>query len=87
MVFDKAPERIMLVSSSPVPALKELGVLDRAIARAGAYPDEYYDADTRAAIAAVPSLGEELDDVGHLQISQDTIIAQDPDLLFGLPDG
>lgn len=85
--FDAPPERIALLESAPVTILHGLGVLDRAVLRAGAFPEEYYDAETNAAIAGIESLGEDLDESGHLQISQEAIIAQQPDLVLGLPDG
>lgn len=87
VTFDAPPERVALLESAPVTILHGLGVLDRAVLRAGAFPDEYYDAETNAAIAGIESLGEDLDESGHLQISQEVIIAQQPDLVMGLPDG
>src|SRR5690349_14709255 len=64
VTFDAAPERVALLESAPVTILHGLGVLDRAVLRAGAFPDEYYDAETNAAIAGVESLGEDLDESG-----------------------
>jgi iron complex transport system substrate-binding protein len=87
VTFSEPPDRVVLVNSAPVPALQGLGVMDRVVARAGAFPDEYYDEQTRAALAGIPSLGDELDASGHLQINQEIIISQMPDLLLGLPDG
>ena len=62
-------------------------MLDSVVLRAGAFPKEYYDDETNAAIDAIPSLGEDIDINGHLQISQESVIAQQPDLVLGLPDG
>ncbi len=87
VIFEAAPEQVMLVSSSPVAALQAIGVMDQVVARAGRFPEEYYDDETNEVIAGVPSLGEELDDSGHLQISQEVIIDQRPDLLVGELDG
>lgn len=85
--FDAPPERVVLLESAPVTIMHGLGVLDAAVLRAGAFPDEYYDDETDAAIAGIESLGEDLDTSGHLQISQEVIIAEQPDLVLGLPDG
>ena len=85
--FGAPPERIALLESAPVTILHGLGVLDRAVLRAGAFPEEYYDAETNTAIAGIESLGEDLDESGHLQISQESIIARQPELVLGLPDG
>jgi iron complex transport system substrate-binding protein len=87
VTFDAPPERVILLESAPVTIMQELGVLDSVVLRAGAFPKEYYDDETYAAIEAIPSLGEDLDTSGHLQISQETVIAQQPDLVMGLPDG
>lgn len=87
VTFDAPPERIILLESAPVSALAELGVLDSAVLRAGAFPPEYFDAETNDALEDIPSLGEQLDPSGHLQISEELIIEQQPDLVMGLPDG
>lgn len=87
VTFDAPPERVALLESAPVTILHALGVLDRAVLRAGAFPEEYYDDETDAAIAGIESLGEDLDESGHLQLSQEVIIGQQPDLVLGLPDG
>jgi len=85
--LDAPPERVVLLESAPVTTLAGLGVLDRVVARAGSFPPEYYDDDLAARIEAIPALSEDLDASGHLQISQEVVIAQRPDLVFGLPDG
>lgn len=87
ITFAAPPERVILLNSAPVTSLAAIGAMDRVVARAGAFPEEYFDDQTREAISAVPSLGDELDDSGHLQISQEVVIDQEPDLVMGLPDG
>ncbi|WP_026876036.1 ABC transporter substrate-binding protein [Jiangella gansuensis] len=87
VTFDAPPERVVMLESAPVTVLHGLGVLDAAVLRAGAFPAEYYDDATNEAIAGIESLGEDVDESGHLQISQEVIIAQQPDLVIGLPDG
>ena len=86
VTFDAPPEQAILLKSSAVPFLAELGVLDRVSARAGAYPDEYYDAQTLAALEEIPVLTDELDTSGHLQISREVVVAQTPDLVLGEVD-
>jgi iron complex transport system substrate-binding protein len=83
VTFDQEPQRLVLLKSAPVSALHELGVLDRAVARAGAFPEAYYDEETNAQIAQIPELAGDTDASGHLQISKDVVIAQDPDVVFG----
>ncbi|EMY33846.1 putative ABC transporter substrate-binding protein [Arthrobacter crystallopoietes BAB-32] len=77
------PERVVMLESSPVTYLRELGVMDKVVARAGAYPSEYFDAVTRADLDRIPLLTDKLDTSGHLQISQEVVLAQEPDLVLG----
>ncbi|MET0416243.1 MAG: ABC transporter substrate-binding protein [Actinoplanes sp.] len=84
--FDAAPQRIVLLRSAAVPYLQALGVMDRVTARAGQYPKDYYDAATLAALDKVPLLTDKTDTSGHLQISQEIVISQQPDLVLGEVD-
>ncbi|MCY1143209.1 ABC transporter substrate-binding protein [Actinoplanes sp. Pm04-4] len=86
VTFDKAPERTVLLKSAAVPYLHDLGVLDRVTARAGQYPKEYYDDATLAALDKIPLLTDKTDTSGHLQISKEVVISQQPDLVFGEVD-
>ena len=86
VTFDAKPERVMLLKSAAVPYLQELGVLDDVVARAGLYPQEYYDGATNAALAEIPLLTDETDTSGHLQISKEVVIAEQPDLVLGEVD-
>lgn len=83
VTFETEPERLVLLKSASVPALHSLGVLDRAVARAGAFPDEYFDEKTLDELDDVPQLTSDVDATGHLHISKDVVIAQEPDLVFG----
>ncbi|ATG50174.1 ABC transporter substrate-binding protein [Brachybacterium vulturis] len=87
VVLPAAPERVVLLDSAPVTTLAGLGVLDRVVARAGSFPEGYYDDDLTGRLAGIPVLSEDIDTTGHLQISQEVVIAQRPDLVLGLPDG
>src|SRR5690606_6533406 len=46
-----------------------------------------YDDETNAIIESIPSLSDEVDASGHLQISEEMLVVEEPDLIFGLPDG
>ena len=81
--FDSAPEELVLLKSASVPALHELGVLDRAVARAGAFPEEYFDDATLAELEEIPQLTSDVDATGHLQISKEVVVAEQPDVVFG----
>ncbi|MER7547254.1 ABC transporter substrate-binding protein [Spirillospora sp. NPDC127506] len=87
VTLDKAPSRVMIVNSAPLQYLSTLGVLDRLSSRAGKFPPEYYSEETLAAVNKVPSLTDRLGSDGHLKISTESIIAEEPDVVLGLPDG
>ena len=87
LLLEAPPQRVVLLESSPVTLLEGIGVLDRVVARAGSFPTEYFTPELAARLEAIPALSEELDATGHLQINQEVVIAQQPDLVIGLPDG
>lgn len=86
VTFDAAPEAVVLLKSAAVPFLAELGVLDRVSARAGEYPRDYYDDATWAALQDIPALTGRTDASGHLSISKEVVIDQEPDLVLGEVD-
>ncbi|WP_305788703.1 ABC transporter substrate-binding protein [Symbioplanes lichenis] len=86
VTFEKAPQRIVMLKSAAVPYLHDLGVMDRVTARAGQYPKDYYDAATLAELDKVPLLTDKTDTRGHLQISKEVVISQQPDLVLGEVD-
>jgi len=87
VTFDQPPSRVMIVNSAPLQYLASLGVLDTLTSRAGQFPSAYYSKATMAAIEKVPSLTERLNANGHLKISRESILDQEPDLVLGLPEG
>jgi len=86
VTFDAPPERVVMLKSSSVPYLHALGVMDQVVARAGEYPADYYDAETQAELDDIPLLTDEMDTSGHLQISKEIVIAEEPDLVLGEVD-
>jgi iron complex transport system substrate-binding protein len=86
VTFDEPPRRVVMLKSSAVPFLHALGVMDRVTARAGQYPAEYYDAATQAEIDRIPLLTDKTDTSGHLRISKEVVISQQPDLVLGEVD-
>lgn len=86
VTFEAAPQRVVLLKSAAVPYLHELGVMDRVTARAGQYPAEYYDDETLAELDDIELLTDETDTSGHLQISKEVVISQEPDLVLGQVD-
>ena len=87
VVFEKAPTRGVLLNPAAVPYLHELGILDEVVtARAGAYAREYYDDETWAELESIPMLSDQLDSAGHLQISKEVVLAEQPEIVFGEAD-
>lgn len=83
VTFEKAPERVILLKSAAAPYLLSLGVTEAIIGRAGAYPREYYTDSEWDQLQEIPLMTEELDSAGHLQISKEVVLAQEPDLVLG----
>lgn len=86
VTIDAPPERVVMLKSSAVPYLHALGVMDQVVARAGEYPTDYYDTETLAELDEIPQLTDETDTSGHLQISKEVVIAEEPDLVLGEVD-
>jgi iron complex transport system substrate-binding protein len=86
LTFDKAPERVVLLKSASVPYLDELGLLDKVVSRAGVYPRDYFDDETWEQIEAIPSLTDRVDASGHLQLSKESVLELEPDLVLGVAD-
>ncbi|SES25413.1 ABC transporter substrate-binding protein [Corynebacterium cystitidis] len=84
--LDGPPERVVLQKAPAVLTLDALGVLDRVVAKAGAYPEEYYSDEINAKLDEIETLSDRLDASGHLEITKEAIIAQDPDLIIGFSD-
>lgn len=91
LTFDAAPERVVLLETAPVTILDGIGVLDTVVAKAGVFSPAYYRAqhfgDLAKRVAAIDVLSDDINGAGHLQINQEVVIAQSPDLVLGLPDG
>ena len=85
--LEAPPERVVLLETAPVTILDGLGLLDRVVARAGDFNPGYYEEDLAAQVSQIDSLTDDVDASGHLAISQEQVIAQDPDLVLGQPDG
>lgn len=76
------PERIVLLTGTDVGFLSELGALDRVVGKAGAYPPDYYDAETNSSVEEMPVLSSRLDDKASLQINDEVILEAEPDLVL-----
>lgn len=86
VTVESEPQQLVLLKPASAAALQALGVLDRSVARAGAFEEEYFDSATQVVLNDIPQLAGDLDASGHLQISADVVIDQQPDLLLGEVD-
>lgn len=83
VTFDEAPERVTLLDNPTVSTLAALDVLERVTAKAGLYPTGYYTPEVAEQLEQIPTLTDQVDATGHLQISRETVVATDPDLVIG----
>lgn len=86
ITLDAAPTNITLLDSPSIPTLNALGVFGRVTAKAGVYPAGYYSHDLQKNVDAIPTLTDQVDASGHLQISKESVVATNPDLVIGASD-
>jgi iron complex transport system substrate-binding protein len=83
VTITKSPQRVIILGSSPIPLVEAAGALDRVVAKAGEFPDALYTDTTRSALNSIPTIGEGENATGTVQIAQEVVIAQQPDLVIG----
>ena len=86
VTFEAEPTNVVMLKSAWVPYLDTLGVLDHVSAKAGAYPEGYYDGDTAEQVDGIETLTDRLDASGHLLISKEVVVEREPDLVLGHVD-
>ena len=86
VAFPKAPERVVLQDATGVQTIADLGKLDSVVAKAGFFPREYFTDDINAQLDAIPSLSDRLNNTGHIQITKEAVVAEQPDLIVGESD-
>lgn len=86
VAFAHAPERIVLQDVTGVQTLADLGMLDKVVAKAGFFPHEYFDDEVNAQLDSIPSLSDRLNSTGHIQITKEAVMAENPDLIVGYSD-
>ncbi|GAA3603300.1 ABC transporter substrate-binding protein [Marihabitans asiaticum] len=87
MTFESEPQDVVMLKSAWVPFLSPLGVLDHVTAKAGAYPEGYYDEETTAQVEQIEVLTDRVDSSGHLIISKEAVLEREPDLVLGHTEG
>lgn len=87
LTFDKAPERILMLSETDAPILYELGLLDKVVARAGNDRIDTSRAELRAAIDKIPTLKAGDTGTGGAKVSTEAALSVNPDLVIGYDEG
>jgi iron complex transport system substrate-binding protein len=83
VTVDAEPERVVLLDSGGVTQLQAVGALDRVVATAGEYPTEYFDDEVNKRLKEIPALTSTQTSVGGVDISVESIIDAEPDLVIG----
>ncbi len=83
VTITEPPQRVVILGSSPIPLVKAAGALNRVVAKAGEFPEALYADKTRSALNDIPTIGEGENATGTVQIAQEVVIAQQPDLVIG----
>jgi iron complex transport system substrate-binding protein len=83
VTVDATPERVVLLDSGGVTQLAAVGALDKVVATAGEYPTEYFDEQINQRLKEIPALTSAQTSVGGVDISLESIIDTEPDLVIG----
>jgi iron complex transport system substrate-binding protein len=83
VTVDATPERVVLLDSGGVTQLDAVGALDHVVATAGEYPTEYFDDEVNKRLKEIPALTSTQTSVGGVDISLESIIDAEPDLVIG----
>ncbi|MDY5153232.1 iron complex transport system substrate-binding protein [Actinobaculum suis] len=86
LTFEKVPERVVLQNAYSVETLVNLGVLDHVVAKAGYFPEILFDDATNKALQDIPDMTNRIGESGHLVISKEAVMAEEPDAIFGASD-
>lgn len=85
--LDKAPERVIFQNAVGAAQLADLGLLDKVIARTGQIDTSIYAPDAAKAIDEVPLLQGADSGHGHVKVSTEALLEQNPDLVIAYPSG
>lgn len=83
LTLDAPPERVLLMEAAAPSLLFAAGAMDRVVARIEDFPVEYYTPEENEVLAAVPALQAEATSTGGVEVSLETIIEYEPDLVIG----
>lgn len=88
LTFDKAPERVLVLSETDFAIFYELGLADKVIARAGVDKiSEMEYPEMRAALDKIPTIEAGNTGTGGAKITVESALSVDPDLVVGYDTG
>lgn len=85
--FDKAPEKVLVMSETDISILHDLDVIDKVVAKAGTKRVEGINPGLEKAIANIPAIEAGELDTGGAKLSTEAVIALKPDLVIGFDTG
>ncbi|AER68388.1 ABC transporter substrate-binding protein [Corynebacterium pseudotuberculosis] len=85
--FNKAPEKVLVMSETDISILHDLDVIDKVVAKAGAKRVEGISPSLEKAIANIPTIAAGELDTGGAKVSTEAILELKPDLVIGFDTG
>ncbi|RLP07642.1 ABC transporter substrate-binding protein [Propionibacterium australiense] len=85
--FDAAPERVVIIGGTSASILKDLGLMDHVVARAGDPGLQDADPDLQSQIEAIPEVESSSNVTGGRVVSTEAILSVRPDLVIGYDSG
>lgn len=87
VTLEQPPERVVLAQRNDVPLLAAVGALDTVVAKIGEFPTDLYSPSTTAKLQQIPTIGGDQSLTGTTSVSLEEIVAQQPDVVFGVLSG
>ncbi|WP_336249346.1 ABC transporter substrate-binding protein [Stomatohabitans albus] len=87
LTFDRAPERVVLLGDDSIPFMNEMGLLDKVVALGEPIPEGIYSDELMAKLSSIPLLDHVENATGGSQVSTETLLAANPDLVVGYDSG
>ncbi|MCY4631587.1 MAG: ABC transporter substrate-binding protein [bacterium] len=81
--IDSAPERVLVMETAVPSLLFAAGAIDRVVARIEDFAPEYYTSEEMAVLDAIPALQAETTSTGGAEVSMESIIDYEPDIVIG----
>lgn len=87
LTFDKAPERVLMLTAVGASAMGELGVLDSVVGPAGEFDTSIYPAEVAKKLNAIPKVDSGNTPTGGAVLSTEAVLEHRADLVIGYDSG